>query len=369
MTSRRERSFHDPDAMKLIAQVVGIGVLGPGDLLHRARVEAIVVVRNIHFPLAEKSEDVAVESAEKHVILIQVFVTGGVGIRRVVGQRRSLSYPVLAREDSPRIELISFGIDRLPGEIALPGFRCRPILEMQRLEVIAAKGFRRRAGIVIRKICDLAISAGQFQRAVGRNHVGADMQFPRGSPICQQMIPHRFEAVFRQRERNAARSPCDPVSDPCGSRVRACRIGKNIVVNPLRRRRAAMRRIHIHPVIGKLAEQRLRSFRKPVTVIFEIRGGDREQRLVRRKRIGTRRTLNVTRCRRDISAGPGRDCSFRIAGTLRACGSEPAAQLLRLIGGDGALRGDRAEQRRQHRQPRNDSARPHRLASAHEAPS
>src|SRR6266850_4932666 len=96
MLVRCECAFHHPDSMKLVAQTVRISVSAPGYLACGARIEPIVVIGNEHLPLAQNLEIVAVWPPEEHVIFVEVFITRSIGIGRVVGQRGSLTHPVLA---------------------------------------------------------------------------------------------------------------------------------------------------------------------------------------------------------------------------------------------------------------------------------
>ena len=92
---------------------------GSRDLLHRPRIEPVVVIRNVHLLLAQDLEIVAIRPPEEDVIFVQVLIARCIRVRRVIGQRWTFADPVLAGKDAPGREFVTLRIDRLPGKIAL----------------------------------------------------------------------------------------------------------------------------------------------------------------------------------------------------------------------------------------------------------
>src|SRR5882762_6374054 len=187
---------------------------------------------------------------------------------------------------------------------------------MSRLKRIAADGVRRRIGIVVGKVRDLAVGRGELGRTVGRYDIGAEMRFARRSPEGQEMIPDHLETALWDRKGNSTDGSFNAIGDTSRGRVCSRGVAGDIFIDPLGRRGGSVRRVHIHAVIGKFGEQRLGPLGELAGVDFKIGAGDRENRLFARKWIGPARARLVSRYGRCIAAVPSRYGSLRVAGAL-----------------------------------------------------
>ncbi len=160
----------------------------------------------------------------------------------------------------------------------------------------------------------------------------------------QYVIPENLDALLGNRERN---SP-DRSRDSIAARGQIRRGGDALggIVNPLRHRGAAMRRVHDHLVVFVSLEQPLVPFRELRGVFVHVGRGDGEQGLVGGERIGVELTGLVVGepglRRRFDPAGPGRDGAVRIAGLLRSQRREIVAEACGFLRAHGAPRDVRA---------------------------
>ncbi|MNF76134.1 hypothetical protein D3C84_582380 [compost metagenome] len=99
-----EGRFHHPHAVTFPAHQVRVDELGPEHVLRILGVgEAIGVVRNVHFLLADQLPVEAVQPAVEQIDVINGGHARGTGVRRVVGQVGCQAHTALSRQILKRL--------------------------------------------------------------------------------------------------------------------------------------------------------------------------------------------------------------------------------------------------------------------------
>jgi hypothetical protein len=114
---------------------------------------------------------------------------------------------------------------------------------------------------------------------------------------------------------------------------------ERVVVDELRRRRGAVRGIHIDAEVGVLLHQGLHAVGELVGVLRHVLRVDRQHGLLVGVRVGPRVAVLVAGGCLDQAAVPGGNGARFVAGLLRAHGRERGLELGGLVGADSGLRG------------------------------
>ena len=84
------------------------------------------------------------------------------------------------------------------------------------------------------------------------------------------MIPHRLEAILGNGKGNAAHRAFHAIGDAFRRGMGGGGVARDIVIDPVGRRGAAMGGIDVHPIVRIFLEQGLGAFRQLVGIIAEI---------------------------------------------------------------------------------------------------
>ena len=234
--------------------------------------------------------------------------------RIVVADARRRPDAPLSRVVGPRAAHLRRVIDGFVHQQYLTGQPCRPGDRLQHVgePVVVA---------VPRRLAEIAVVEVEFVIEVDRR-VGPAARDRRLAPprrvavaaVAQHRVPDRLEAVLRRRERNASLRARDAVA--AGRELRRARIGRRFRVHGLRERRAAPRRIDVHPPRRVLLQQRDLAGRELFPVLLDVGGADREQRLVVPVGIRVGSPASVSGDRLHEATLPGRYGPSRVAGGL-----------------------------------------------------
>ena len=210
--TRLERTFHDPHPVQLPPHVLGIDVVGGQRGLQVLGVhELVAVIRDVHLLLADELPVEAVQRAVEHESVGIGRRSRGAGVRRVVRQVGRELHAALPRQVLPGAARLRDGVHRVDRHQRFAGAAGRArVVELQ-LEVrIRFLG----DGVRSLRVVDREL-VGEVARGGHRGHAGG-IHVPvlvllvvRRPSIDGEMVPHRFGAGLRDRERNARQHALD----------------------------------------------------------------------------------------------------------------------------------------------------------------
>ena len=330
---RLQHRLDDPHAVQFVTQVLGIDVqrredVGEGEI---AAVQPVGVVGDVDFALADELPVVAVDGAVEHVELVGGAqpVGGGAGV--VVGDVRRPAHPALAGIVGPGVAGLADLVHGLVDEQQVAGQPRRgehPLLEQDHRVV------ERLLGHAGERVAQLELDAEFDQRVVAAAGDGglADDAGRGLAPVAQQVVPDRLQPVGGDGERDSDDGAADSVAavhqrGRGGGRARR-------VVDALRRRRAAPRRIDRHGegLVG--LQHPLVADREAGAVGVDVAGVDGEQRAVGGVGVAVVLADDVARRRRGYAAGPFGDGAVGAARPLAAERRQVGPEAGDLVGGE-----------------------------------
>ena len=312
-------------------EVVGqqhLAVLGRG-------VQAVAVVGDQHLLLADDAPVEAVGAPADDVHLVEAGHPAAGRRGRVAAGVGQLAHAALARQVDPGAGLILIEV-QAPGD-GLPRTHRRIAVDQADHPVVAVE----LVGLALGVVRHLEVTDGlhrQHALAAGRTQVAAEIGLPAFAAPVQLVVGHDLLGGLGDREGDAAEGALDHLALQLGARG----IARRVVVDPLRRRRAAMGLVDIHPEgLGVLFQQGLGAVGELAGVLGQGVGGDAVQRLLGGKGVAAAATVLEAGQRRAVAAAPGGDAAVLVAGTFGAEGRQvglEAGGLLRAHGRQGRLR-------------------------------
>ncbi|MNM99871.1 hypothetical protein D3C81_1124440 [compost metagenome] len=321
--------------MQLVARQVLVDVAGLEDVgvLQLGRPELVVVVRDVHFLLADQLPVVAVRRAVVHVVVVRGRLAVGGSRRTVVGHLRGATHAALAGVVHPRLARLGDLVDGLVDQQHVAGQARRAVDPLDEVEqdVLALLLVQVRQ---VGRVGDLVLETHHGEGAIGlRLHTG-DVTVDVTAAVTRGVVPHHLDAGLRDREGVVvAVEVLQAVTVAHGFGVLGA--GLDRLIHVVRQRRGAVRRVdrdlvgvRIALEHGQLAGSQL------VLVLLGVGRGDGEQRLFTGERIG-QEALGVDGTGvGGQAAGPGGNGAIGVAGLLRTHRGQAGAQLGDLISGD-----------------------------------
>ncbi|MCY1507191.1 hypothetical protein D9M68_414590 [compost metagenome] len=326
--------------MQFVAAQVLVDVAGLDDIrvLQLRRPQLVVVVRDVHFLLADQLPVVAIGRA-----VVQVGVVGGThavggGARAVIGDLRGTAHATLAGVVGPGQARLLDLVDGLVDQRHGTGQARRRHDFLLHVEQVVGRLLRVEVGHVLREGRGLAHLHGRERAAGLRSHLGDDA-IEVAAAETGQVVPHHFDAALRNRE---------------GVEAGLLEVLQAVaVVHALGRHRALLRRVIDGLRGGGAAAGRIDrdlvgirialehgqlAFGQLVLVPGDVGGSDGEQRLVGSERIA-HEAIGIDRSGVRLQpAGPGRDAAVGIARLFGAQRRQAGAQPGRLVRRNGRHR-------------------------------
>ncbi|MNE11643.1 hypothetical protein D3C80_1044100 [compost metagenome] len=326
-----QRRLHHPDAVQLPADGVGVQVMGSQQRLGVAGGEHLVgVVGDVHLLLAHQLPVEAVETTVEHVQLIEAHDAGGGRGRRVAAGVGQATHTALARQVGPDRSFV--GVEVLKAGNGLPGTQGRAVVghadgPEHTLVATATGQVPGHLQIGPRVI-------GEHVLAVGGGQVLIEAGVPGRTPPTQQVVPHGFHAIGRDRERDAAGCAFGHGAGGAVHQLAAGGVGEGGVVHRLRSGSAAACRVDVETIaVRVLLQHGLDARRQLVGILRHVLRGDAQQPLVAGERIATLAAFLIGRVGLDVATGPGRNAAIRIAGPLATERGQAGLEHGRLLGG------------------------------------
>ncbi len=297
--------------------------------------DLVVVVRDVDFLLAHQFPVVAIRSTVEHVGIVGGTQAIGGSDRRVVCQVRRTTHATLTGVVTPGLARFLDLIQGLVNQHRTTGQTRRAGGEGQ---VVEHDVVQVGEGAVLHVVLEHGLLLRGHQRvgtiALYRHFRGTTHDV--GTTITGDVVPQRFHAVLRNRERDAAIGIGEAVA--AVDQLGAGGVLDGVVIDPLRRRAGATGLVDRHLVGFRVGLEHGDLTRRQVgLVLAQVGRGDGEQRLVFRERVDVMlaRAGVTGRCLGDTT-GPGRDGAGGIAGFLGAEGRQGVAEFGSFLRGNGS---------------------------------
>ncbi|MNI44316.1 hypothetical protein D3C73_986880 [compost metagenome] len=288
------------------------------------------VVGDVHLFLAHQLPVEAVQAAVEHVQFVETHHPRCSWGRRVAAGIGQAAHAALTRQVGPHRRFIGIEVFKAGDGLARPQWR--PIVghadgPEHTFVTTAPRQIPGHLQIGARIV-------GQHVLAVGGGQVLVEAGVPRGPAPAQQVVPHGFYAIARDRERNAPGGAFGHGAGRAVHQLAAGGVGKGCVIHRLRCGSAAVGRVDVQPVaVGVLLQHRLDAWGQLVSVLRHVLRSDCQQRLVSGERVATLAAVLVSGVDLGVTAGPGGDTAVGIAGTLAAQWGQCGLERCRLLGG------------------------------------
>ncbi|MCY1532577.1 hypothetical protein D9M68_678600 [compost metagenome] len=243
--------------MQFPAHQVGVDVARRDDFGRLVVVTQLVgVVRDVHLLLADQLEVVPVHCAVEHEGIVVGRASRCARIGRVVRKIRRQLDPALPRQVLPAATRLLQRVDRVLQQNRFTGTAGRPgVLQLDLVEDLAR---RNRTGWALRRIQRVfdEEGAGSAQRShTGRVDVPGVVLVTHAYPlIAQEVVPHGFVAIARNRERHPWQRVLQRQTAFAG--LRAHGVLRRVLQHALRHGHGTVGRVHVHTV-GRVALEQL----------------------------------------------------------------------------------------------------------------